>query len=204
MKIRFLGHAGFIIEERFKISIDPYNSTANEKMDFIFITHAHYDHCSPEDIARLADPGKTVIIATPDCMERIASLGVKTVEVKPGREYNPGIKFRTIPAYNIDKPFHPKANNWVGYLISEFEQSVYHCGDTDNIPEMADLRPDVLLIPVGGTYTMDVKAAAAAIEAVSPRRVIPMHYGKIVGTRDDALELQRLTSFTVDILEAEE
>ena len=203
MKIRFLGHAGFIIEDKFKIGIDPYDIKAEGKMDFIFITHAHYDHCSPEDIAMLADPGKTVIIAPPDCTEKIAALGARIVEVKPGREYNPGIKFRTIPAYNIGKPFHPKANNWVGYFFNGLEESVYHCGDTDNIPEMAGLRPDIFLVPVGGTYTMNAKDAAAAVEAVCPRRVIPMHYGKIVGSRDDAVKLQSLTGFAVDILEAE-
>ncbi len=205
MRIRFLGHASFIIEDKFRIAIDPYDikaksSDLQEKCDFIFITHAHYDHCSPEDISKLSDPAKTVIIATPDCAEKVASLACEILEVVPGREYNRGISFKTIPAYNIGKPFHPKENNWVGYLIF-LAESVYHCGDTDLIPEMKGLKPDILLIPVGGTYTMNTKEALKAIELITPGKVIPMHYGKIVGDRKDAEFLKSNSKAPVEILD---
>ncbi len=203
MKIRFLGHASFIIEDEISIGIDPYEIKKNERCDFIFITHDHYDHCSPEDIRKISDPNKTAIIAPPDCAGKVRSLAARMIEVKPGQEYNPGISFKTVPAYNTDKPFHPRANNWVGYIIY-LKESVYHCGDTDLIPEMKDLRPDILLIPVGGTYTMNPEEALKAIEMISPqKKAIPMHYGKIVGDRRDAELIKTRSRFPVEILDPE-
>lgn len=207
MRIRFLGHASFIIEDRVRIAIDPYDIKTKspelqEKCDFIFITHAHYDHCSPEDVSKLSDPAKTLIIAPPDCTEKVASLAARILEVIPGTAYNQGIRFKTIPAYNVGKPFHPKENNWVGYLIY-LTESLYHCGDTDLIPEMKELKADILLIPVGGTYTMNTEEALKAIELISPRKVIPMHYGKIVGDRTDAEFLKSHSKTPVEILEPE-
>lgn len=202
MKIHFLGHASFLIEDELRIAIDPYEIQRKDKCDFIFITHSHYDHCSPVDIGRLADTDKTVIIAPPDCVEKVRTLGSKVVEVQPGKEYKPGIRFKTIRAYNKSKPFHPKENNWLGYVIY-LSESIYHCGDTDLIPEMKSLKPDILLIPVGGTYTMNTEEALQAIEVISPGKVIPMHYGKIIGDRRDAETIKARSKAPVEILEPE-
>ena len=202
MTIHFLGHASFIIEDEIRLAIDPYDTNAAGSCDFIFITHSHYDHCSPEDVSRLADPKHTVIIATPDCTEKVRSFASRVVEVKPGQDYNPGIRFKTVPAYNIGKTFHPKETGWVGYIIY-LSESVYHCGDTDVIPEMKGLKPDVALIPVGGTYTMNTEEALKAVEMIAPGRVIPMHYGKIVGSRKDAEYIKSHCKAPVEILEPE-
>ncbi len=192
MKIRFLGHASFIIEDaKGSIAIDPYDITLNEKVDYIFVTHSHYDHCSPEDIEKLTDPNKTTIVATKDCKEKIEGISPRIILVEPNKTYNAGIDFKTLPAYNIEKPFHPRDNNWVGYII-KLENSVYHPGDTDLIPEMAGLEPDYFLVPIGGTYTMDVKEGAKAVKTVNPKYAIPMHYGKIVGSTKDAEEFKKI------------
>ena len=203
MKIRFLGHASFILEDGVKIAIDPFKIKKKEPVDYIFITHDHYDHCSPDDIAKLADPDSTIIITPPDSAARVKQYAKQVFEIEPGQAYETGgIKFRTIPAYNQDKPFHPRENNWVGYIIY-LAQSIYHCGDTDLIPEMKGLKPDIFLVPVGGTYTMDSEQAVTAVKIVAPQKVIPMHYGSIVGSTEDAKKLKNQVSIPVEILEAE-
>jgi L-ascorbate metabolism protein UlaG (beta-lactamase superfamily) len=203
MKIRFLGHASFIIESTKKIAIDPFNIKQKEKVDYILITHSHYDHFSPSDILLLSDPSCTVIAGPPDCMnERVRGGCREFIEVEPGKVYKRDITFTTVPAYNINKPFHPKKKCWVGYIIS-LGKSVYHAGDTDFIPEMKGLKPDIFLVPVGGIFTMNPKAACEAVKAVKPGRVIPMHYGSIVGSRKDAEKLKTLVTVPVEILEPE-
>lgn len=204
VKVRFLGHASFILESSVIVAIDPFDisiekKTIGKKADYIFITHPHYDHCSLKDIKKVSNPEKTVIFCTDDCRDRLLNLAKEVVTVEPSKEYDFGIKFKTIPAYNISKPFHPRDNNWVGYVIF-LEQSVYHAGDTDFIPEMKNLKPDIFLVPIGGTYTMDAKEAAQAVKAVSPGKAIPMHYGKIIGGLEDAETFKALCSVPVEIL----
>jgi len=111
------------------------------------------------------------------------------------------ISVEAVPAYNIDKAFHPKANRWVGYVVTVDSLRVYHTGDTDRIPEMKGLTVDVAIVPVGGTYTMDAKQAASAVADVSARLAIPIHFGDIVGSRKDALEFARLCACTVHVLD---
>ena len=107
-------------------------------------------------------------------------------KVKPFEECDLGvIKFKTVPAYNINKPFHPKKNNWVGYVI-EFEgKSYYVAGDTDALEENLNISVDVAFIPIGGTYTMDSVEAASFVNKIKPKRVVPIHYGMVVGDEKD-------------------
>ncbi len=202
-KIRFLGHASFILESGVTVAIDPFEVPVREKVDYIFITHSHYDHCSPEDITVLSDYEKTTIICTKDCRDKLKGIAKKIIVVEPSKTYDAGIKFKTIPAYNISKPFHPKSNGWVGYIIY-LKESIYHAGDTDFIPEMKGLKPDIFLVPVGGTYTMNAREAAMAADAVLPGRAIPMHYGKIIGGTEDAETFKKLCTFPVEIPEPEQ
>ncbi|RKX84635.1 MAG: MBL fold metallo-hydrolase [Spirochaetes bacterium] len=202
VNVRFLGHASFILKSSVTVAIDPFDISFNEKADYIFITHSHYDHCSQEDIKKISNYDKTVIICTRDCRDKLKKLAKKVITVEPSKTYDTGIRFKTIPAYNIIKPFHPKSNNWVGYFIY-LGQSVYHTGDTDFVPEMKDLKPDILLIPIGGTYTMDASEAAEAAKDISPGKAIPMHYGKIIGSREDAETFKNLCSIPVEILKPE-
>lgn len=197
--IYWLGHASFRIEDRDRqIYIDPWKlSSGLPKADFIFITHEHYDHYSAKDIA-LIKKDETVIIGTLDVAEKHPS---EVVGVKPGetRTVN-GLTFSTEPAYNLNKSFHPKANGWVGYKIElSTRLKVYHTGDTDFIPEMKNVQTDILMLPIGGTYTMTAVEAAQACEAIQPKGIIPMHWGDIVGSADDVEVLKQHTKLPIYI-----
>jgi len=201
VKIRFLGHASFIIEEKVKVAIDPFHVSVIEPMDFIFITHSHFDHFSSRDIGKLSGEN-TLLIGPEGCRKKLEALSGNILPVKPSKEYNPGVRFKTLPAYNKRRPFHLKRKNWVGYLIF-LEESVYHPGDTDFLEEMRGLEPDVFFAPVSGFFTMGAKQAAEAVAEIRPKRVIPMHYGKIIGSRKNAEKLKSLSSIPVEILEPE-
>ena len=114
--------------------------------------------------------------------------------VAPGdRRAVEGFSIEVVPAYNIDKPFHPKANNWVGYIVEVAGRKLYHAGDTDRIPEMKTMRTDVAFLPIGGTYTMTAEEAAAAVnEDIKPKVAVPIHYGAVVGSDSDAQRFREL------------
>jgi L-ascorbate metabolism protein UlaG (beta-lactamase superfamily) len=190
--IHWLGHSAFRIEDgSTQIYIDPFKLPANlPKANIIFITHAHYDHFSAEDIARIKKDS-TIIVATNDVTSKI---GKATVTVVPGQNYTVGsLKVMTVPAYNLDKKFHPKGNNWVGYIITLSNgQKIYHAGDTDFIPEMQKVITDIALLPCGGTYTMTAQQAAEAANIFKPKVLIPIHWGEVVGSKADAEEVKKL------------
>ena len=192
-----LGHSTVKINKNNKIIyIDPYNiSDGINDADYIFITHNHYDHFSEEDIKKVKN-NETIIIITEDLYTNTLKLGfngMNIITVKPNENYQvEGIKFSTIPAYNTNKTFHPKENNWVGYII-ELEGSKYYiAGDTDITEENKKVKCDVAFVPVGGTYTMDFKEAAHLINEIKPKIAVPIHYGSIVGTIQDATDFVKL------------
>jgi len=202
VEIKWLGHSGFLIKNHKIIYIDPYNIKENsEKADIILITHSHYDHCSVADIKSIIKEG-TKIILTADSQSKITrfDIPIDIQIIEPGQELIFGeTKISTLPAYNIDKPFHKKEEGWVGYLVKMDDILFYHAGDTDFIPEMQKLtgykQPDkkfVALLPVGGRFTTSVEEAAEAAKLIKPSLAIPMHYGSIVGTKEDADEFVRL------------
>jgi Predicted Zn-dependent hydrolases of the beta-lactamase fold len=201
--IHWLGHSAFRIEDgNTQIYIDPFKLPTNlPKADIIFITHAHYDHFSVEDIARIKKDS-TTIVATKDVTSKI---GKGTVTVVPGQNYTVGsLKVMTVPAYNLDKKFHPKGNNWVGYIITLSNgQKIYHAGDTDFIPEMQKVITDIALLPCGGTYTMTAQQAAEAANIFKPKVLIPIHWGEVVGSKADAEEVKKLFKGETVILKSE-
>ena len=195
--IECLGHSTIKINKDNKIIyIDPYNiSDGINDADYIFITHNHYDHFSEEDIKKVKN-NETIIIITEDLYTNTLKSGfngMNIITVKPNENYQvEGIKFSTIPAYNKNKTFHPKENNWVGYII-ELEGSKYYIsGDTDITDENKKVKCDVAFVPVGGTYTMDFKEAAHLINEIKPKIAVPIHYGSIVGTKQDATDFVKL------------
>ncbi len=200
-KIHWLGHASIRIEGEKIIYIDPWHLTTDQpKADIILITHSHNDHCSKIDVALIAREN-TVILAPPDCGKALPP-GFRPIG--PGREITLGnVVIRTVPAYNIGKSFHPRENAWVGYIIEMGGERIYFTGDTDYIPEMDDIVVDILIIPVGGTYTMTSGEAARAANRMKPRLAIPVHFGSEVGTRLDADTFQRLAEVPVEILPEE-
>ena len=195
--IKCLGHSTIKILDKDKvIYIDPYNIKDDKKdADIIFITHDHYDHFSEEDIIKIKNEN-TIIVITEDIYNKVIELGFlekKIIKVMPKEEYKIGnIRFQTIPAYNIDKKFHPKENMWVGYLININSIRYYIAGDTDITNENKKVECDVAFLPVGGTYTMNYKEAAELANIIRPQIAVPIHYGIIVGTKEDALNFGNL------------
>ncbi len=183
--IEWLGHASFRITFDDKvIYIDPWEIKNPKPADIIFVTHSHFDHFSLQDIEKISKKG-TYVVGPEDIRDKIPS-DCEYICVKPGEENEVlGIKFQAVPAYNINKQFHPRSNNWVGYIIYLGDSKIYHLGDTDLIPEMEGLQPDIALLPIGGTYTMNAKEASQAARIMKATKVIPMHYGKIVGSEQD-------------------
>jgi len=204
LTIEWLGQASVKIKSEKIIYIDPYHlKDPVEKADLILVTHSHYDHYSPQDIAKLTK--STTFVAIPeDAKKDLSSLINQNnlVTVVPNQTYKMGnLEILTIPSYNLNKPFHPLKNNWVGYIMSLNQKKIYHAGDTDCIPEMSKLKNiTVALLPIGGTYTMDSLEAAKAVSIIKPEIAIPIHYGTIVGTKGDALKFKELCSSRVEIL----
>jgi L-ascorbate metabolism protein UlaG (beta-lactamase superfamily) len=197
-KIHWLGHDSFRLEGEVTVYIDPWKLPPNSpKADIILITHDHYDHCSPEDVAKI-QKADTVIVTIPAAARKLKG-EVKTV--KPGDKITvKGIEIEAVPAYNTDKQFHPKGAGHVGFIVTLGGKRIYHAGDTDFIPEMKGLKVDIALLPVSGTYVMTAEEAAKAADAIKPEVAIPMHYGEIVGSERDAERFKELTSVQVTIL----
>lgn len=170
------------------IYVDPFNIDGEPKdADIIFITHTHGDHYSVADIKKIAK-ASTKIIITADGAENLVKEGFQNIiTVVPYESYTlNGLEFKTVPSYNTNKDFHKKDANWVGYILNIKNTSYYFAGDTDIIPEMKDLDVDVAFLPVGGTYTMDASEAAKAANTIKPLVAVPIHYGDVVGTEEDA------------------
>lgn len=179
MKLKWLGHASWKLKAGGKtIYIDPYEGDYDEKADIILASHSHTDHCEPSKVREATGDG-TVVVAPADCAEKI---GAPVRSLKPGEKAEFGeVTVKAVEAYNVKRfrspgvPFHPKGLG-VGYLIKAEGKKVYHVGDSDYIPEMDELKDvDVLLIPAGGTYTMDAEDAAEATIAINPKIAVPVH-----------------------------
>ncbi|MEW6349166.1 MAG: MBL fold metallo-hydrolase [Thermodesulfobacteriota bacterium] len=198
-RIRWLGHATFRIEgSSATVYIDPWKLTRPVPADVVCITHSHYDHLSEDDVKKIRKPS-TVIIGPADCK---AGFGAAFKEISPGKSISVGpVTVEAVPAYNTDKSFHAKSSNWVGYILTIDGVRIYHCGDTDEIPEMAHVNTDVALIPVGGTYTMTVDQAATACEKINPKIAIPMHCGDIVGSLSDRVAFKAACKIPVVTLD---
>lgn len=180
--IQIRDRLGMIYVDPFQMRVSPNDAA------YIFITHDHYDHFSPDDIAKVA--GDNTILVVPERMEvkaqEVADLVGRIVTVKPGvyREID-GLEFETVPAYNTLKPFHRKDAEWVGYIFRVDGKRIYVAGDTDATKEAKAVRCDIALVPIGGTYTMDAKKAAELVNILRPNVVIPVHYGSVVGSPRD-------------------
>ncbi len=202
VELKWLGHAGFLIENSKVIYIDPFKIKEGlPKADLILLTHSHYDHCSVEDIEKIIKEG-TRILLTADSQSKIVRFEtpVRIEIVEPGQELDFGsLKITTFPAYNVGKHFHTSEEGLVGYLIKMDDILIYDAGDTDLIPEMQKLtgynqqgKTFVALLPVGGRFTMTAEEAFEAAKKIKPSIVVPMHWGSIVGSKDDAEEFKNL------------
>lgn len=150
------------------------------KADLILVTHDHKDHAKDVTVKRLMRKD-TLVVGPERCTQ---NLGKDIKVVKPGQEFNfKRIKIKIVDAYNTEKgnstrKVHHKGNG-VGYVLTIAGKTIYHAGDTDFIPEMKELgHVDVALLPIGGTFTMNLQEAVRAAKAIHPSIVIPMHRSK--------------------------
>ncbi len=194
-KIFWLGHSSVMIKSDKVIYIDPWKLERAEKADVVLISHSHYDHFSPEDVAKIQKDG-TVVVCPQDCPIRDSNV----INAKPGDKLEAnGVPVEAVPSYNMNKAFHPRANNWLGFIVTVEGKRIYYCGDTDFIPEMKQIKADIIIVPVGGTYTMTAEEAANAVNAIKPELAIPIHYDDIVGSLRDAEKFAGLSEVPVKI-----
>ena len=194
--IEVLYHSSIRISKNKVIYIDPFKIDKNyNDADIVFITHDHFDHYSEEDIDKVINENTTIIIPE-ELLTKLLRKGINKnaiITVEPNEKYMvQGIKFETIPSYNTNKTFHPKENCWVGYIITLDDIRYYMAGDTDITEENRKVKCDVAFVPVGGTYTMDFKEAAQLINEIQPKIAVPIHYGSVVGTKQDATDFIKL------------
>ena len=207
--IEVLYHSSIRINKEKTIYIDPFKINRNyNDADIVFITHDHYDHYSEEDIDKVINEN-TIIIIPEELLTKLLRKGINKnaiITVEPNEKYVvQGIKFETIPAYNTNKTFHPKENGWVGYIITLDDIRYYIAGDTDITEENKKVKCDVAFVPVGGTYTMDffnnfvnnfsgiiIVVFSFITLSIKPKIAIPIHYGSVVGTKQDATDFIKL------------
>lgn len=201
--IEVLCHSSIKIKKNITVYVDPYNIAENfHDADYIFITHEHYDHFSVEDIKKVMK-NNTVIVATTDLIDAVKVIqpdNTKRITVKPNKSYKlENIKFETTVAYNKEKLFHEKEKEWVGYIITIENSRYYIAGDTDDLEELKSIKCDVAFVPVGGTYTMNYKEASDLVNAIKPKYAIPIHYGLIVGDKEDAEKFKKLINNNIEV-----
>jgi len=199
MTLQWLGHASFkICHEDTVIYIDPWKlKDSPHDATLVLVSHSHHDHYSKEDIAKVSGPD-TKLIASADVV----------AQEKAGEAIMPGLtielesaRLTGVAAYNPNKKYHPKANNWVGFIIEVGSKHIYYAGDTDLTEEMKAIKDiDIALLPVGGTYTMNSEEAAEAAKYIKPKQAIPYHWGDIVGRQNDAEKFAGLAECEVKIL----
>ena len=194
--VEVLYHSSIKIKDNKIIYIDPFKIDKDyNDADIVFITHDHFDHYSEEDIDKVINEN-TIIIIPEELLTKLLRKGINKnaiITVEPNEKYMvQGIKFETIPAYNTNKTFHPKENGWVGYSITLDDIRYYIAGDTDITEENRKVKCDVAFVPVGGTYTIDFKEAAQLINEIQPKIAVPIHYGSVVGTKQDATDFIKL------------
>lgn len=187
----WLGHDAFRWQVAGKtIYFDPFQLSGElPPADLILISHGHRDHYSPEDLAKIQRPGTLLVVEK----KTAGKVSGEVMAVGPGETVEvAGVRIETVWSYNLNKKFHPKKNMGIGFVVSAAGGRVYHAGDTDYIPEMAAIAADVALLPVSGTYVMTAAEAAEAALTIQPAVAIPMHYGSVVGTSEDAETFARL------------
>ncbi len=196
-KIHWLGHDAMRIDGSTVVVIDPFQISVTKPADLILISHEHFDHNSPEDVAKIRK--KDSIIVTDSASAKKLKGEIKVVA--PGDKLSvKGVEIRVGPAYNTNKDFHPKSAGMLSFVFTLDGVRYYHAGDTDVIPEMNHLDVDIAFLPVSGTYVMTADEAVEAATAINPKIAIPMHYGAIVGSEDDAEKFKKALEGKIEVV----
>lgn len=199
MKINVLNHASIKLEDNIKVYFDPYQieKTYNDA-DYIFITHDHYDHYDEESINKIINENTIVIL--PKCLETKKNIYRNVLIVESNKTYQlANLSFETINSYNKIAPFHPKEKDYLGYNVLINETKYYVMGDTNRTEETDLVKTDICFVPIGGTYTMDIKEASDYINYLRPKKAIPIHYGSIVGDKSLAEEFKKLINEEIEV-----
>ncbi len=195
-------HSSIRIDGESILYFDPFRIKQEiNDGDIVFVTHAHYDHFSPEDIAKVCHPN-TVYVMPKSMKDEAKAHGFtekNTVFLKANNQTKvKNITMEAVPSYNTDKPMHPKENGWLGYVVTVDSVRIYIAGDCDAMPQ--DIDCQIAMIPIGGTYTMNPKEAAEWINRMKPDIVIPTHYGTLVGSLADAELFEPLVEESVSVV----
>ena len=196
-----ISHDTFRIAGSKVIYTDPFKVVKKDEADIVLLSHEHFDHLSLDDLNKVCT-AQTTIVASPLCKEGLQKIKVKGKHfIEPGMKQTVGqVEIEAVPAYNVNKfrepgkAFHPKDGKGVGFVLQMDRTRVYYAGDTDFIPEMKSIKCDIALLPVSGTYVMTVEEAAKAAQTINPKIAVPMHYGAIVGSDDDAKKFKSLVT----------
>lgn len=187
LRIKYNGHV--IYTDPFDIDDDYHDA------DYILISHSHFDHFSPENIEKVlkSDTAFIVPMSVSDELDRYPKHQI--VEIVPFDVLD--LEFmvlEAVPAYNIVKADkHPKENGWVGYVMTMGETVLYYTSDTELIPEMTDIKADIIFVPLGQKFTMNsVEDAANAVLLTQAKIAVPIHYGKYEGSEEDAKNFEKL------------
>ncbi len=200
MKIEVFIQSAIKLTNKKIIYFDPFKIIKEyHDADYIFITHDHYDHFDIESINKVIKENTLLIV--PKCLkEKISKLTKNILVVDCFKEYKvDDIMFRTIPAYNINKKFHPKEKEYVGYNILLDGKYYYIMGDTDVTDDALNVKCDVCFVPIGGTYTMNLEEAVNYINSIKPKKAIPIHYGSIVGDISLGEKFKNLVSKDIEV-----
>lgn len=200
--IEVLCHSSIRFTKEKTIYFDPFKISKDyNDADIIFCTHSHYDHFSEEDINKVRKED-TILVITEDCLDKAKKVGFDVeniILVSPNNKYKVlGISFETVPAYNLEKDYHKQEYNWVGYILEINDITYYIAGDTDLISEIKSVNCDVAFLPIGGTYTMTAVEAAKLANTIEPQIVIPIHYGEIVGDKEDVEKFKQALNENIE------
>ena len=195
MNIEVNTQASIKISSNHIIYFDPYKIDKEmHDADYIFITHDHYDHYDKISIEKIRKETTKIIVP------KVLQNDENNLVVEPNKHYTiDDISFDTIPSYNLDKNYHPREKDYVGYNILLNDCYFYIMGDTDRTPEAASVKTDVCFVPIGGTYTMNIEEAAAYINSLKPKKAIPIHYGSIVGDKSLGIDFKSLINSDIEV-----
>lgn len=182
-RIRWQGHSSFAIEGSPFIQIAPWRVVKSETPpDAVLIGHDHYDHCSPADVAKIR--GERSMIIGNDSVARIIR---GTVVLREWQSISlQRASITAVPAYSANDPRHPRDAGGLGFVISLDFFDLYYVGDSGIVPEMAHLRPDILILPIDGYGRLSLDEALRLVELLEPRWAIPYNWG---GVGEEATQL---------------